>query len=103
MELFPRRYDDFLAAFDAVDAPQAIGVQETEPETVAAEGFLPRAALCAVFARAAYGALMRKGAGDRVGGFLGGAAKSFAGSWSDEDHTEVAKSLEVILEVKSRM
>ena len=28
-----------------------------------AEGFLPRAALCAVFARAAYGALMQKAAG----------------------------------------
>ena len=30
---------------------------------IPAEGFLPRAALCAVFARAAYGALMQKAAG----------------------------------------
>ena len=144
------------------------------------QGFLPRAALCAVFARAAYGALMRKaacremavrwtslsilvgglfwclridesftnsadikhglrymilididiiikytyaddmqekhnkrvcptlsnmvfhrknmhlavctqGAGDRASGFLGQAAKSYAGTWEDEDHTEATR------------
>lgn len=30
-----------------------------------------------------------QGAGDRVSGFLGGAAKSYAGTYKDEDHTEV--------------
>ena len=32
---------------------------------------------------------LSQGAGDRVSGFLGGAAKSYAGTYKDEDHTEV--------------
>eukprot|EP00913_Durusdinium_trenchii_P026703 g25052.t2 len=102
-----RRYEDFLSAFEVVDPELAIESGQGHPEHITTEepmfggrnplrrlvldrpqGFLPRAALAAVFARAAYGALMRKGAGDRVSGFLGGAAKSYAGTWEDEDHTE---------------
>ena len=30
----------------------------------------------------------QQGAGDRVSGFLGQAAKSYAGNFKDEDHTE---------------
>jgi len=84
-----RRYEDYLSAFELVDPDFALALgSQGDSEEIAAEGFLPRAALCAVFARAAYGALMRKGAGDRVSGFLGGAAKSYAGTYKDEDHTE---------------
>eukprot|EP00434_Breviolum_minutum_P014822 symbB.v1.2.013070.t1/scaffold918.1/size152295/1 len=85
----PERYEDYLSAFELVDPDFALALgSQGDSEEIAAEGFLPRAALCAVFARAAYGALMRKGAGDRVSGFLGGAAKSYAGTYKDEDHTE---------------
>ncbi|CAJ1356903.1 unnamed protein product [Effrenium voratum] len=75
-----RRYEEYIAAFEPVENESACALGQ--------QGFLPRAALAAVFARAAYGALMRKGAGDKVRGFLGGAAKSLTGSWENEDHTE---------------
>lgn len=86
-----RRYEDYLSAFEVIDPDYAVALGravEGGSERIDEEGFLPRAALCAVFARAAYGALMQKGAGDRVSGFLGQAAKSYAGNFKDEDHTE---------------
>jgi len=91
-----RHYEDYLTAFEEVSVAEALGQKvEENPKAeinhmdcIDGQGFLPRVALAAVFARAAYGALMRQGAGDRVRGFLGGAAKSAAGSWDAEAHTE---------------
>lgn len=91
-----RHYEEYLTAFEEVQIPRALGrrLEDTEKaevahmENIAGEGFLPRTTLAAVFARAAYGALMRQGAGDRVRGFLGGAARSAAGTWDAEAHTE---------------
>ncbi|CAJ1370538.1 unnamed protein product [Effrenium voratum] len=84
-----RRYEEYIAAFEPVENESACALgQQGHPDDISGQGFLPRAALASVFARAAYGALMRKGAGDKVRGFLGGAAKSLTGSWENEDHTE---------------
>eukprot|EP00439_Symbiodinium_sp_Y106_P072239 s538_g13.t1 len=148
-----RHYEEYLTAFEEVQIPRALGLRLEDSEkaevahmeNIAGEGFLPRTTLAAVFARAAYGALMRQetrlrpnqraaqkrkllacwssphpvlstketlvslcsvsgmkqsghfpvackrfcqGAGDRVRGFLGGAARSAAGTWDAEAHTE---------------
>lgn len=91
-----RRYRELLEAFEPVTLEEAFVPQSSLPADCAAgstaslpsttQGFLPGAAAAAVYARAAYGALMQRGAGDRVSAFLSGAATAACGRWGAAEH-----------------
>jgi hypothetical protein len=94
-----RRYEMMLEAFQEITADSALppitaGAFDAEQdqaacaEDVASPGFLPKLAAAAIFARAAYGALMRRGGGDQVQGFVGGAAKASCGIWDAAAHDD---------------
>jgi len=57
-------------------------------EDVASPGLLPKLTAAAIFARAAYGALMRRGGGDQVHAFVGGAAVASIGIWDAAAHDD---------------
>eukprot|EP00929_Paragymnodinium_shiwhaense_P075154 TRINITY_DN38421_c0_g1_i1.p1 TRINITY_DN38421_c0_g1~~TRINITY_DN38421_c0_g1_i1.p1 ORF type:complete len:557 (-),score=106.37 TRINITY_DN38421_c0_g1_i1:207-1877(-) len=113
LRLYPvhkKRYDDHLEGFEEVDVKFAAGKHQELSEngagspmmmgrmktlddgfsrrSVTKEGFLAYAALAAVFSRAAYGSLMKRGAGDRARYFIGGAAKSAMGSFDGQSHVD---------------
>eukprot|EP00427_Karlodinium_veneficum_P067171 CAMPEP_0169306884 /NCGR_PEP_ID=MMETSP1017-20121227/991_1 /TAXON_ID=342587 /ORGANISM="Karlodinium micrum, Strain CCMP2283" /LENGTH=553 /DNA_ID=CAMNT_0009400123 /DNA_START=75 /DNA_END=1736 /DNA_ORIENTATION=- len=77
-----RRYDEMLEAFDPVGREEALVCGVSAEPSVAEPGFLPCAAVAAMYARAAYGALMRQGGGDRVSAFVRGAARVAVGKWN---------------------
>jgi len=94
-----RRYQMMLEAFQGVTADCAlplrqVGASDAEQDQaacvddVASPGFLPKLAAAAIFARAAYGALMRRGGGDQVHAFVGGAAVASCGIWDAAAHDD---------------
>eukprot|EP00927_Polykrikos_kofoidii_P023591 TRINITY_DN21682_c0_g1_i1.p1 TRINITY_DN21682_c0_g1~~TRINITY_DN21682_c0_g1_i1.p1 ORF type:complete len:564 (+),score=100.16 TRINITY_DN21682_c0_g1_i1:129-1820(+) len=76
-----QKYENQLEAFDEVPLGIAVGTNigwkptNDQVDDIAAPGWLPRAALASLFARAAYGVFMRRGLGDSVQAFAAGAAK----------------------------
>merc|ERR1719329_1238685 len=86
-----QQYMAMLEAFDVCPLGASAAADPDGPDAgggMTQAGFLPRAALAALFARAAYSALMRRGGGDNVAAFGAGAASSAAGRWGDVQHLD---------------